>query len=186
MYYIYKIENLTNALCYIGFTENPKKRWNQHCWSMNSPLHKAMREFGKESFSVIASSPDKLYTLNTLEKKYVKQYDSYHNGYNRTRGGGWADNDEARANASTRMKNNNPMSVLRTNSGSFKLGHKPTITLERNEKIRVSKIGSKNPMYGNKHAADHLNKSTYTCEYCPIITTKGNIARWHGNNCKFL
>jgi hypothetical protein len=55
---------------------------------------------------------------------------------------------------------------------------------ERNEKVRLSKIGHRNPMYGNIHAADHLNLEKYTCSKCGQTTTKGNYVRWHGDKCK--
>lgn len=71
----------------------------------------------------------------------------------------------------------NPMKVIRTNRGSFKVGHKLVWTKERNEKVRLSKIGNKNINYGNKAAANHLNVKV-ECS-CGKSTTPGNIARWH-------
>lgn len=31
---------------------------------------------------------------------------------------------------------------------------------------------------------DHLNVKNCTCKYCGIVTTKGNISRWHNEKCK--
>lgn len=90
---------------------------------------------------------------------------------------------EFRKESSERMKNNNPMSLLRTNKGSFKKGHKPVITKERNEKISKSKIGRNNPNYGNKDSWNSANVKS-KCKYCSIVTTAGNIKRWHDDNCK--
>lgn len=83
-----------------------------------------------------------------------------------------------------RMIKNNPMTKMRRNKGSFKKGHKPVITEERNKKIALSKMGDKNPNYGNTGSFDHINKVMIKCRYCEIETTKGNIARWHNDNCK--
>ena len=83
-----------------------------------------------------------------------------------------------------RMKTQNPMSKLRINRGSFEPGHKPVITSERNLLISLSKIGSKNPNYKNTNASSHLNISSHVCKYCGIITTIGNIIRWHNDKCK--
>lgn len=83
-----------------------------------------------------------------------------------------------------RMKYNNPMTKLRVNRGSFKPGHKPVFTPERNEKVRRSKIGAKNPNFGKTGSFDHINKFFCTCIHCGMETTKGNIARWHNDKCK--
>jgi hypothetical protein len=83
-----------------------------------------------------------------------------------------------------RMETDNPMTKMKINKGSFKKGHKPVITEKRNKKISLSKIGEKNPNYGNKGSFDHINKVLIECCYCGIKTTKGNIARWHNENCK--
>jgi len=37
---------------------------------------------------------------------------------------------------------------------------------------------------GKKGLAEHLNKNMHECVHCGIITTKGNIKRWHDDNCK--
>ncbi len=82
-----------------------------------------------------------------------------------------------------RMKHNNPMSVMRVNSGSIKKGQKPVITPERNEKIKQSKIGDRNPNYQNPSASVHLNAIKHTCCVCVITTNLGNLKRWHNANC---
>jgi hypothetical protein len=83
-----------------------------------------------------------------------------------------------------RMKTNNPMTTLRQNRGSFKLGHKPTFTPERNRKVSESKLGDKNPNYGKSGSFNHINMFKQPCKYCDIVTTSGNIKRWHDENCK--
>jgi len=59
-------------------------------------------------------------------------------------------------------------------------------TTERNEKIRLSKLGELNPNFGVKEAADHLNVIDHKCEHCGLVTNKGNYRRWHGGNCKYI
>jgi hypothetical protein len=86
------------------------------------------------------------------------------------------------SNKPTNQKHNH-MKTLRTNKGSFKPGQKPIITKERNEKIRVSKIGQNNPNFGNKEAAKHLHVNVI-CEHCSKSISKGNYYRWHGTKCK--
>lgn len=37
---------------------------------------------------------------------------------------------------------------------------------------------------GKKGLADHLNKKNEKCVHCGFISTKGNIVRWHNDNCR--
>lgn len=91
---------------------------------------------------------------------------------------------EVREAASMRMRNSNPMKKGMTNEGSFKKGHKPTITEERNELIRQSKIGKRNPNYNNPDAAKVFHEYL-TCEKCGATMNIGNFKRWnHGSECK--
>lgn len=95
------------------------------------------------------------------------------------------------------MKMNNPMFVEETRScvsetikqkwiddpeGMYAKGKysDPDVKQKQSE----SKQGHKNPMYGNKDAANHLNIHDSTCIHCGITSTKGNITRWHNDNCK--
>lgn len=93
-------------------------------------------------------------------------------------GGDNPNTERSRTQSSERMKSFNPMSVLRTNAGSFVKGHVPFITKERNDKISQSKKGMLNPNYKKVGNAQRLNV-TVTCEVCGKTTNKGNFARWH-------
>ena len=86
--------------------------------------------------------------------------------------------------ASERMKQNNPMTILRINSGSFKIGRTYTASETHRKNQSISKIADKNPNFRNKSASNHLNKSVHTCSVCGISTNKGNISRWHNSKCK--
>lgn len=56
MYYLYMIRNSIDSSCYVGWTNNLKKRWAQH----RSPsqkehrkhLYQAMKKHGRDSFSI--------------------------------------------------------------------------------------------------------------------------------------
>ena len=92
---IYKITNLKNQLCYIGQSVNITRRWQDHKknafnekdHSYNTPLYRAIRKYGLESFlfEVIeeCSTPE----LNEKERYWISFYDSFFNGYNLTFGG---------------------------------------------------------------------------------------------------
>lgn len=192
MFYSYKITNKINGKSYIGITDNIIERWNNHVseysvQNIQKPLYLAFRKYGIDNFSfqVIGEYLTREEAQNK-EIFFISEYKTLwtQNGYNISEGGS-IPSEKNRKNNSERMKINNPMTILRTNKGSFKIGQSPKITQERNEKIRISKIGKNNPMFGKKDAANHMNVQI-TCEHCGKPVSKGNYHRWHGSNCKSL
>lgn len=64
-------------------------------------------------------------------------------------------------------------------------GKKPLwYTEDRAKEYSLRMTGEGNPMFGKTEAADHLNIINCKCEYCGILTNKGNYGRWHGQKCK--
>lgn len=96
MPYIYKIVNDINDKVYIGKTlYTIERRWKQHLDNAENkiflehlPLYKAMRKHGVNHFhSEMIEEVQDYQILSEREKFWVKEYDSYLNGYNATRGG---------------------------------------------------------------------------------------------------
>lgn len=70
--YIYKIENLINNHSYIGKTNNPRRRWNEHIreHSTCSILKKAFRKYGINNFKMVILLEIKASSIsNCLNKK---------------------------------------------------------------------------------------------------------------------
>lgn len=93
MGYIYKISNNFDNRVYIGQTRNkPQDRWSSHKGDARNGnplyLYRAMRKHGIENFffEVIEEVENDL--LNEREIFWISQFDSHHNGYNLTLGGG--------------------------------------------------------------------------------------------------
>ncbi len=91
---IYKITNLVNDNIYIGKTlRTIKERWREHCKDYQNrdfekrPLYNAMKKYGIENFVCELVEECYVWDLNDREIYWIEYYDSYHNGYNATRGG---------------------------------------------------------------------------------------------------
>lgn len=89
---IYKITNTQNGMVYIGQTTHTlRKRWRLHCSpsSTCSLIHKAITEYGKESFTIEQiDNADSREELNRKEIAWIKKENSITpNGYNIDKGG---------------------------------------------------------------------------------------------------
>ena len=92
---IYKIINKTNNQVYIGQTIDFERRKYEHLNRYNlqeskvesSYLYRAMRKYGIENFEFLILEETEKEKLNDLEKHYIKEYNSFYNGYNMTEGG---------------------------------------------------------------------------------------------------
>lgn len=88
---IYKITNNINGKLYIGQSVNPQHRFIAHCSRAfndtdNSPIHKAIRKYGKENFSMEVLEWTEDY--NSREQELIKEYKAYSPyGYNIAIGG---------------------------------------------------------------------------------------------------
>jgi hypothetical protein len=59
-------------------------------------------------------------------------------------------------------------------------GYNPMDIEENREKVRLSKLGDKNPMFNNPDATNHLNIKL-VCDHCKESTTKYAYIKHHGN-----
>lgn len=95
MGYIYKITNDINDKIYVGQTINTlEQRFYKHCWEAKqdcrntSPLHLAIKKYGKEHFTISLLEECANDQLDAREIYWIKYYNSYScDGYNATIGG---------------------------------------------------------------------------------------------------
>ena len=96
-YVVYKITNLINDKVYIGITKQIIKRIGNHIYYFNNPnnsnntyLHKALRKYGLEFFTIeVLEICNTLDSLNNKEVYWIQYYNSTNNkkGYNLDSGG---------------------------------------------------------------------------------------------------
>ena len=121
---IYMVVNMVNHKKYIGQSKNIKKRFQSHhlvdyknennC-NYNTKFYQAIRKYGIDNFEVIVLQLCKEEELDDLEIKFIKEFDTFKNGYNSTEGGQfWSPNihsEEIEAKRrKTREKNKSLMS----------------------------------------------------------------------------
>jgi group I intron endonuclease len=148
---IYKAINEIDNKCYIGQTINFYKRKNEHknC-NDNSYFHNAIRKHGWDNFKwdilCECSSKDE---LDEMEFHYIKQYDSYDNGYNMTLGGdkgtwGWVPTEETRKKMSEARKRNFRNGYIPWNKGkSMSDELKQQLSKSRKGKVAWTKLNEK-------------------------------------------
>lgn len=97
--YIYFIVNNLTGERYVGQTTNFARRKKEHLSQLrnnshiNSKLQNSWNKYGEENFIIEKIQYDNISKdeLNEEEKRYIKKYDSYNNGYNLTLGGDGGD-----------------------------------------------------------------------------------------------
>lgn len=91
MPYIYKIINNVNNKVYIGKTiRSLEIRFKEHLKdsdTKDSKLYRAMRKYGKKNFSIKKIEEVSKEILSERERFWIREYNSYYNGYNSTFGG---------------------------------------------------------------------------------------------------
>lgn len=91
MGYIYRIYNDVNEKSYIGLTTSAvETRWKKHLANstfVKYHLYDAMRLYGVEHFFIETIETVNDDCLTERERYWIQYYDSFHNGYNETRGG---------------------------------------------------------------------------------------------------
>ena len=148
MGWIYKITNNVNGKFYIGKTERGLKyRWRQHKTSSKSPrdyFHYSMRHHGVENFSIILlKEVGEDECINELEKHYIRWLKPQ---YNLKEGG---EGGRHHPDAIERMRKPKTQEH-KDNISKSRMGVKPHITPERNQKISKKLKGRPSPTKGTK------------------------------------
>lgn len=102
---VYLIENNANGMQYVGqTTQRLHRRWRGHvndaCHGSEYPLHRAIRKYGTDAFTVSTLERVGVEYLDATEIAWIRKLDTFKKGYNLTFGGGgtrgWKHSDAAR------------------------------------------------------------------------------------------
>ena len=87
---IYKITNINNNKVYIGQSNNLERRYKEHfIWNLNNKqyIDELIQDLGEENFSFEIIEECELEVLDEREKYWIEYYNSFYEGYNKTKGG---------------------------------------------------------------------------------------------------
>ena len=161
--YCYLLTNTVNNKSYVGITNNIKRRWSDHKYSItdkstqDKPLYRAIRKYGSDSFDIIVLSSSKSRKdISMNEIKYIKEYNTFiypdRKGYNLTKGGenGWKArpvSKQARKNMSSSNKRLKIYkSLIRFHKENPDFAHKNVLKQWQDPKFRESRSGKNHPM----------------------------------------
>ena len=185
IYSIYKATNTINGKVYIGFDSNWPNRQKSHKYlthKRNQNFYYAIRKYGWDNFiwEVLYQSKDGEYTLKIMESYFIKQYDSYNNGYNETLGGegtfGWRPPKEWKEKQSKLHKGKSKPQGF----GEKISFHRKGTKLSDDTKSKISSnhhnvSGENNPMYKKLHTEKTKQTIKYKNSLGLYITPWGNF-----------
>ena len=198
IYTIYKSVNRETGKVYIGFDSNWPNRVRIHKSSYQKQdykFYRAIRKYGWDNFewSVIYQSKEKEHTLKEMETIFIKEYNSFHNGYNSTLGGdgtfGLVFSKESREKISKGNKIPKPHTAEHNKKiGDAQRGKKRKPHDEATkQKISMATKGI-SKTFSEQHKKNlkcHENNSIkVTCPHCNKTGQLTNMKRWHFGNCK--
>lgn len=220
IYSIYKLVNQQTGKCYIGYTQDILRRMDDHKTSSvkkRNKLYNAVRKYGWDSFvcELLYQSLDGNHCLNVMEPHFIREFDTFNNGYNSTLGGEGSTGPKkqsskrkmsvARKHRFNAKDKDGNIHVITNDDPRFisgelvgiKRGTKPSS--ETIKKLSLARIGNKNRL-GVSHS-DEIKKiisertslalkgkpkTVVICPHCGKSGGQGNMKRYHYDNCSHI
>lgn len=155
IYKIYVITNILNGKKYVGYTSfSLRERFSSHKRASNSGskqhIHHSMKKYGYDNFIIepIYSSLFKEH-IRVMERHFIRQYDTFKNGYNMTYGGEGVFGLKLSECHKKKLKESTK-GIVPWAKG--KGGSDETKILGR------CMVGNKNPMFGKRHSKEAKEK----------------------------
>lgn len=167
---VYKHTNKTTGLTYIGMTSTSlESRFAGHVCQSNRgsgwKFHEALRLYGENDFvSEILYECNSLDIAKEMEKFYIKEHDSYQNGYNSNKGGwgGYDRTDITTKRQSESLKKSYKENKIRSPFSDPKI-HKKTIQTRSENGTNV--WSTNNPMKDKNRALEIAAKRSGSSHY---------------------
>lgn len=195
-YFIYKIINLVNKKCYVGFHATNKEYDRDNYYGSSDILDNAIKKYGSNNFVMGIIEYINPIEWREKERYWVKKMGSHVNkwGYNQTEGGD--------GTLGLKMKNSSKlkMSISRTgkiclNETKIKLKNANTdrkLSEKTKQQISLSTKGIKKISEKQKEKISKAllgkkkNMKIFKCPFCGKEGKGGNMSRYHFNNCKLF
>jgi len=171
---IYKATNSITGKSYIGFDSAWPKRKNRHLENANynreGKFYDAIRKYGWDKFQweILYQSKDKEHTLNVMETQFIREYNTFNQGYNMTEGGEGcfgATSNKIWINDGHNHKRLEKDQLIPEGWSKGRLKIKRKVGMSEESKQR---IGQKN----KEHSL-----ARYQCPSCDGTFNKGNLAK---------
>ena len=161
-FYVYQHKNKINGKSYIGITnQNLKDRWKEGLGYSNQDFYNAIQKYGWNNFDhIILKEKLSKEEAEKLEQYYIKYFDSYNNGYNRSLGG-----ESGFFGGHHTQKTKDQISKTLHNYIQEKdpdRGKRLVQMLKNNPEInqkRLDNLRKKNPKAGTQEAKDKVKKN---------------------------
>lgn len=196
---IYRYVNKVNGKSYVGQSTSLRHRHTEHISLLRrgedgcTMLQRAWNKYGEENFDYEVLCFCEPCELDTMEQKYIEEFDSYLNGYNCNKGGsgnsGFNHSDETKKKIGAASKGH-PVSeeqrqlISAAQKGkSLSEDHKKALsdawTEERKILFSASRRGSKNPSYG-RSGKDACNSLPIINNFGDFFFTAVDAEHWYG------
>jgi len=178
---VYKITNTVNGKMYIGATEKTiEERWRRHVksaiiYKRDWILSKAIRKYGPDAFirEVLEEHPDRKYTFDVLEPKYILEHNTFgDNGYNMTGGSEGGIGHKHTEETKQKIRESVTKAETREKIRSSRLGKKHTP--ETIEKLRLAGLKRTH----TEETKEKMRKITHTEETKEKLR-QANIGKKH-------
>ena len=196
---IYRFVNLVNGKSYVGKSNNLRHRELEHMRFLRggiepcTKLNLAWQKYGESNFKYEILCYCREDQLDDLERLYIEKYDSLHNGYNCTSGGGGilgyhhtedakrkiGDASRGRAIPEWQRKMISDAQKGRPLTEEHKQALRDAWTPERRENMSKTRSGKNHPNYG-KCGKDSCRGRAVICSTGELFYTGKDAAQWCG------
>lgn len=140
--YVYVITNNLNDKRYVGISNIPSRRFNEHRKRTNSKVSRAIRKYGTDNFTFQIVLPGTREHCCKMEAMLIEYFDTFKNGYNMSSGGEGSEFYNPWNKGTKGLSKPNKTSFAKGSAGNQKLSQKQVdrILLEYSQGIKPKQM----------------------------------------------